>query len=126
FAAFQNLVTSLQRTFKSGAIFALLFRRHAAALDRSSAAVNRESNFFCFHIWIVIGPYFGSQLGSRLRALGQPRRRSIKEHESKEAIGCASSHRLHGFKRNAAVAEMSKRLIQRLRGRYGQQVYAFP
>jgi len=40
---------------KACSIFTLFFRCHLAALNRSGASVNRESNFLCFHFWIVIG-----------------------------------------------------------------------
>src|SRR6185436_6670178 len=72
----------------------LFFRRHRAAFNRSGSAVNRQSNFLCFHVWIVIRPCF--------------RRRSIKKHESKEAIGQASSSKSHQRKCNAVAHGMSK------------------
>ena len=53
-AIFQNFVTGSQSALESGAIFALFFRCHPATLDRSSAAVNHESNFFFFHIWLIL------------------------------------------------------------------------
>ena len=33
-------------------------------------AVHRESNFFCFHIWSVIAPYFRFRFGRPLSLLG--------------------------------------------------------
>src|SRR5207248_11709797 len=57
-AALQNFVTSTQRPLKPCAIFALFFRCDLAALNRSGAAVNHESNFLCLHIWIVVELYF--------------------------------------------------------------------
>src|SRR5438045_2371876 len=69
-AALQNFVTSTQRPLKPCAIFALFFRCDLTALNRSGAAVNRESNFLCFHIWIVVGLYFRCRFHRPLSFLG--------------------------------------------------------
>src|SRR5262249_17461297 len=114
-AAFQNFVTSSQCPLKPFAIFPLLFRCHAAALNRSGAAVNHESNSFCFHVWIVFGALFRYRCNRLTGFLGKHRRRSIKEQERKEAIGHASSRHFHRFKRKAGACEMSKRINQRLK-----------
>src|SRR4029077_3396580 len=106
-ATLQNFVTSLQRVFKPCSIFTLFFRCHVAALNRPGAAVNRESNFFCFHVWIVIGPFFPCRSNRPLGLRSKPGRRSIKEQENKEAIGCASSSKSHQRKCNAVAGGMS-------------------
>ena len=51
----QNVVAGPQRLFQTGAIFSLLIRSHFVALDRPSAAVNDQSEFFLVHRigWIV-------------------------------------------------------------------------
>src|SRR5262249_7444644 len=67
-AALQNFVTSSQRPLQPRAIFTLLFRCHAAALNRSSAAVNHESKFLCFPI--VLGSYFRCRFDRSVGILG--------------------------------------------------------
>src|SRR5438105_14432063 len=52
-AALQNFVTSCQSALESRAIFALFFRRYLAALNSPGAAVDHESNFFRFHVWLI-------------------------------------------------------------------------
>jgi len=58
----------------------------------------------------VFGGFFPCRFNRLFSFHGKPGRRSIKEQESKEAIGRASARNFHGIKRNAQGCEMSKRL----------------
>ena len=51
-AALENLVAGVERALDPGAIIALAFGRHLAAIDRSGATVNGQSKFafITFHI----------------------------------------------------------------------------
>src|SRR5262249_48030563 len=89
-ATLENFVTSRQRTFQSGAIFAFSVRCHLASIDRSSTAVDREADSFCFHLWLILRAYFRCDW-----FLFQRRRRCTKEHESKEAISSETSRAFH-------------------------------
>ena len=48
-AMLQNFPTGSERIFDSGAVFVFALRRHLAALHRSGATVNNQSNFIFFH-----------------------------------------------------------------------------
>ena len=53
-AALENFVTSRECAFQPGAKFVLAFRRHIGSLDSAGAAVDRESNFLHFQVWLMI------------------------------------------------------------------------
>jgi hypothetical protein len=53
-AALKYFVAGRKRAFESGAIFALALRSHVASLDSSGTAVDCESNFLCFHAWLIV------------------------------------------------------------------------
>src|SRR6478672_1908134 len=86
--ALENFVTSLKRTFESCAVFALFFRRHVAALNGSGTAVDHQSKFLCFHVWLILRSLFrcncyrpGRFFGRRPEGFWD----CTKEHETKEA-----------------------------------------
>jgi len=52
--ALENFVAGIKRSFKPSAVFTLALRGHLAWLDSPGAAVDRDSNFFRFHAWLIV------------------------------------------------------------------------
>src|SRR6266481_1674568 len=110
-AMFQNVITSPKCTFQSGAIFTLLFRRHVGALDGSGAAVDRNSKFLYFHVWLILETLFLCCCKRLSRFLGERPERfrdCTKEHQSKEAISSESFRASHETQCNGWRLMMSK------------------